>query len=178
MYNIVDKKWQIEKINKSFDIFKEIYNSKDFKFRNLGNFLERQANILKSEYKKTTLNKIKLKRGNIIMVDFGINLGSELSGIHFAIVLNNDDNYNVDNVTVIPLTSKPGYKRLKLGMILKRTVKNRKNTYALITQVTTISKKKIIGKKFGYFVDNITMKKIMKALIYFFTDWFYIFFAK
>ncbi len=38
------------------------------------------------------------------------------------------------------------------------------------TQVTTISKKKIIGKKFGYFVDNITMKKIMKALIYFFTD--------
>ena len=104
------------------------------------------------------------------MVDFGINLGSELSGIHFAIVLNNDDNYNVDNVTVIPLTSKPGYKRLKLGMILKRTVKNRKNTYALITQVTTISKKKIIGKKFGYFVDNITMKKIMKALIYFFTD--------
>ena len=122
MYNIEDKKRQIEKINKSFDIFKEIYNSKDFKFRNLGNFLERQANILKSEYKKTTLNKIKLKRGNIIMVDFGINLGSELSGIHFAIVLNNDDNYNVDNVTVIPLTSKPGYKRLKLGMILKRTV--------------------------------------------------------
>ena len=50
MYNIEDKKRQIEKINKSFDIFKEIYNSKDFKFRNLGNFLERQASILKSEY--------------------------------------------------------------------------------------------------------------------------------
>ena len=46
-------------------------------------------------------------------------MGSELSNTHFAIVLNSDDNNEVDNITVIPLTSKKGYKRLYIGNVLK-----------------------------------------------------------
>ena len=52
----------------------------------------------------------------------------------------------VDNITVLPLTSKEGYKRLYIGNILKATFKNENNSYALIAQVTTISKKKIINE--------------------------------
>ena len=49
---------------------------------------------------------LKFKRGKIIKINFDINIGSELSNIHFAIVLNNDDNNDVDSIAVLPLTSK------------------------------------------------------------------------
>ena len=40
------------------------------------------------------------------MINFGTNVGYELSGNHFAVVINQDDNYRNGVVTVIPLTSK------------------------------------------------------------------------
>ena len=56
--------------------------------------------------------------GQIIKVDFGINIGTELSHTHFAIVLNQDDTIKTDNITVLPLTSKNGYKRINLGNLI------------------------------------------------------------
>ncbi len=47
-------------------------------------------------------------RGSIVNINFGFNLGSELGGLHYAIVLQNSNRKN-PNITVIPLTSlKPG----------------------------------------------------------------------
>lgn len=102
-------------------IKQDIQNSKK-----IGNWLEKQSHIFKSESNNIILNKPNFKRGQIIKVDFGVNMGSELSNTHFAIVLNNDDNNNVDNITVIPLTSKTGYKRLYIGNVLKDFEKDKK----------------------------------------------------
>ena len=64
------------------------------------------------------------KRGTIIKVDFGVGLGSEMSQVHFAIVLNKYDNQNNNVLTVIPLTSKEKRFNLDLGpLILEKLVK-------------------------------------------------------
>ena len=108
----------------------------------------------------------------IIKVDFGVNMGSELSNTHFAIVLNNDDNNSVDNITVIPLTSKKGYKRLPIGNILKDFKDNdnyKEVGYALITQITTISKKKIFNTKVKSFCNKKTMDIINENIINYLT---------
>ena len=46
------------------------------------------------------------KRGDIIKVNLGFNIGNELGGLHYCIVLNKSDNPKNGTLTVIPLTSK------------------------------------------------------------------------
>ena len=111
-------------------------------------------------------------RGEIIKVDFGINIGSELSNIHFAIVLNSDDNNSVDNITVLPLSSKKGYKRICLGNLLKpfeNDSRYNKKSYALLTQITTISKKKIFNDNIRFCCNKEIMNKINEEIIAFLT---------
>ena len=130
--------------------------------------MEKESNIFMNEANNKKTNKPNFKRGEIIKVDFGVNVGSELSNTHFAIVLNNDDNVSVDNITVIPLTSKKGYKRLYLGKILtpfNQKDNYNKNTYALITQITTISKKKIFRDNVRCICSKEIMDKITDNII-------------
>lgn len=168
----VREKNQIKKIDESVKNYKYAYNSKNLKFTWLGNWLEKESAIFKNEANKKLNNKPNFKRGEIIKVDFGINVGSELSNIHFAIVLNSDDNNNVDNLTVLPLTSKSGYKRLYLGNLLnafKNDSRYNKDTYALITQITTISKNKIFEDDIRFRCDKKTMDAINNEIIDFLT---------
>ncbi len=52
-------------------------------------------------------SKIKIfKRGNIVKANLGFNIGSELGGLHYCIVLNKHDNFKNGTLNVIPLTSK------------------------------------------------------------------------
>lgn len=55
------------------------------------------------------------KRGAVVRADFGVNMGSEFCGIHFAIVLNKHDNYRNRTLTVLPLTSHDKNGRFPLG---------------------------------------------------------------
>ena len=48
------------------------------------------------------------KRGSIIQVDFGYRIGSELGGLHYAVVMNNLSHYNADVLLVVPLSSLHG----------------------------------------------------------------------
>lgn len=172
MKKAINEKTQIEKIDDSNINYKYAYNSKFIKFNWLGNWLEKQSTIFKSEANKKKNNKPNFKRGEIIKVDFGINIGSELSNTHFAIVLNSDDNNSVDNITVLPLTSKKGYKRLYLGNLLKsfkNDKKYNKDSYALITQITTISKNKIFKDNIRCYCDKNTMDIINKEIVDFLT---------
>lgn len=165
-------KTQIERIDESSKNYKDAYNSNFYKFKWLGNWLEKESTIFKNESKRKENNKPNFKRGEIIKVDFGINMGSELSNTHFAIVLNSDDNNNVDNITVLPLTSKSGYKRIFLGNLLKSFKNDKKydkNTYALITQITTISKNKIFRDKVRCYCNQNTMDIINEEIINFLT---------
>ena len=45
------------------------------------------------------------KRGNIIKVNLGFNVGNELGGLHYCVVINKNDNLNSGNLNVIPLSS-------------------------------------------------------------------------
>lgn len=164
---------QIEKIENSITNYKYAYKSNYNKFSNLGNWLEKESKIFKNEANNINNNKPNFKRGEIIKVDFGINIGSELSNTHFAIVLNNDDNTIVDNITVIPLSSKKGYKRIPVGKLLKpfskKDNKYDKETYALITQITTISKKKIFKDNIKCYCNKEILNEINNEIINYIT---------
>lgn len=45
------------------------------------------------------------KRGNIIKVNLGFNIGNELGGLHYCVVLNKHDNPQSGTLNVIPLSS-------------------------------------------------------------------------
>lgn len=164
-------KSQINKIENSCENYKYAHITNHPKFTKLGNWLEKESTIFKNEADNKINNKPNFKRGEIIKVDFGVNLGSELSNTHFAIVLNSDDNNNVDNLTVIPLTSKSGYKRIPLGNVLAPFDDNRynKNTYALITQITTISKNKVFKDNIRCYCSKDNLKKLNIEIINFLT---------
>ncbi|MDW4166516.1 type II toxin-antitoxin system PemK/MazF family toxin [Staphylococcus saprophyticus] len=94
----------IDETNKKY---KKMYDSGKDKFNSLPYWLRSHANLLDKELKgKIRPNYNQFKRGSIIYVDFGINIGSELSGGHFAIVLNHNDSKKSSTLNVIPLTSK------------------------------------------------------------------------
>lgn len=50
-------------------------------------------------------------RGDVIKVNLGFNIGSELGGLHYCIVLNKYDNTRNGTLNVIPLTSRKDDKR-------------------------------------------------------------------
>lgn len=73
---------------------------------------------------------------------------------------------------MLPLTSKPGYKRIYIGNVLKPFAKGNKynkNTYALITQITTISKKKIFADNIKCHCDKEILEKLNLEIIEFLT---------
>lgn len=45
------------------------------------------------------------KRGDIVYADFGFNIGAEYGGIHYAVVVEINNNKRNGNVLVVPLTS-------------------------------------------------------------------------
>jgi len=96
----------IDKIEEACEKYKKIQSTGIPKFVKLDEWLEKESNIFESETLKRNSTYPKFKRGEIIKVDFGINIGTELSHTHFAIVLNSDDTFLNDNITVIPITSK------------------------------------------------------------------------
>ena len=157
-----------DKIDTACTNFKKVHISGKQKFKKLDEWLEKESNIF---YKETKNKQQKYKRysyGQLIKVDFGINIGTELSNSHFAIVLNKDDTQRTDNITVLPLTSKKGYKRIKLGNLIKNissSPKYQKTTYGAIPQITTISKNRIIYTKINHYIcSQKTMDKINTAL--------------
>ncbi len=70
-------------------------------------------------------NPIKLKtyeRGDIIQVNLGFNIGSEMGGLHYCVVIDKKNNRNSPVVTVIPLSS-------------QKTEKINKNSISLGTEI-------------------------------------------
>lgn len=48
---------------------------------------------------------ISYSRGDIVKVNFGFNIGSELGGVHYAVVIDNKNNQSSDSITVVPMSS-------------------------------------------------------------------------
>lgn len=164
----------IDKIDDACTKFKQVRKSKIKKFTKLDDWLNKEATIFINETQPLKKNFPNFKRGEIIKVDFGVNIGTELSHTHFAIVLNNDDTNSNDNITVLPISSKNGYKRIALGKILKEAIPNTKKynlyCYGMITQIKTISKKRIFKEKIKYICNSEILDKIDKCIINYLTN--------
>ncbi|MBF9662425.1 type II toxin-antitoxin system PemK/MazF family toxin [Streptococcus pseudopneumoniae] len=96
---------QILKASKNFEKVHSTFKNNN-KFRFLPNWLEKESNLFLSETQNTSKSYNVLKRGSLIFVDFGINIGSELSNRHWAVVLNKKDSPKSRNLTVLPISSK------------------------------------------------------------------------
>lgn len=115
--DIMNKK--IEKAANTYDL---IYSkNKSGKFKYLPDWLLRQSNRFLQETLSGQVKYQKYKRGSIVFVNFGVNLGYELSGNHFAIVLDKDDNYKNGVVSVLPLSSKQKKHYVSLGPAILNT---------------------------------------------------------
>lgn len=155
------------KIDIACDNFKEVNNSTNLKFAKLDDWLLNESEFIKEETISKRKKYLKYKRGQVLKIDFGVNIGTELSHTHFAIVLNDDDTTLTDNITVIPLTSKNGYKRINLGNLVSKeynSIKYQNNTYAIITQIKTVSKKRVLENDNKLICSKNRLKKIDEAV--------------
>ena len=87
-----------------------------------------------------------LKRGDIVWVEFGVNVGNELSDIftrgHYALVWQID----LGNVVVIPLTSRNSYNSplcMNLGVIKGLNQEKRTESYLKLDAIRSVSKRRI-----------------------------------
>lgn len=84
--------------------------------------------------------KVLLKRGNVVWIDFGFNVGNEFGGMHPAIILKNFDN----ELFVLPISSKKPseYKKIEKEFndrkITKKEYEKQKNDIIEIVQIDKI----------------------------------------
>lgn len=71
----------------------------------ISKWIKDYVNYLKFEDVFDPQKNISYKRGNIVKVNLGFNLGSELGGVHYAIVIDNNNKHSSDTVTILPLSS-------------------------------------------------------------------------
>ena len=110
-------------LNSAFDNFKKVCMSNNKKFIHLDKWLYIESKIFESELKYKSKNHKIYKLGDIVKIEYGVNIGSEISNRHFGIVLTCNDNIKNKSIITIPLTSKPGKGKIMIGMpILKKYI--------------------------------------------------------
>lgn len=85
-------------------------------------WLRTYTNYIKNENFFEPLKQENYKRGNVVKVNLGFNIGNEEGGLHYAIVINNPDKSS-GLLNIVPLTSKKEnsklhYSEVSLGMSL------------------------------------------------------------
>ena len=165
---------EIDKIDIACKRYKILKNSGYEKFNTIDNWLEKESTIFQNELTNEDKTYKKLKRGQIIKADFGINIGSELCYTHFAIVLDKNDSIYSDNIMVLPITSKKGNNRINLGKILHEIYPNSLKynlfCYANITQIKSISKSRIFQDNKNYVCKNEILDKIDREVLKMYTN--------
>ena len=140
--NIVNytlKKYKIDKYNyeRLNDSLKEIID-KNYIFKD-GSYVFNSSNISYEET-ITIAKKVLFKRGNVVWVDFGFNIGNEFGGMHPAIILKGFDK----ELFVLPVSSKKPkeYKiieqELEDGKITIEESQKRKRMLTAIIQLDNI----------------------------------------
>ncbi|WFA10377.1 type II toxin-antitoxin system PemK/MazF family toxin [Tissierella sp. Yu-01] len=94
-------------------------------------WLNDYKNYLANEESFTPRKLVKYKRGSIIKVNLGFNLGNEQGGLHYCIVLNKNDTINTPLLNIIPLSSikdpskKIHYTNVNLGDEVYKSLKSK-----------------------------------------------------
>lgn len=82
-------------------------------------------NYIKDEKNFNPINLKTYERGDIIKVNLGFNIGSELGGLHYCVVIDKKNNRNSPVVTIIPLSSQKQDKINKNSIILGNDIYNK-----------------------------------------------------
>ncbi|MSS64616.1 type II toxin-antitoxin system PemK/MazF family toxin [Velocimicrobium porci] len=133
-------------------------------------WLEDYIKFLNYEKSFSPTSLKRYKRGEIIKVHLGYNIGSEEGGLHYAIVLDKENSIHSPVLTILPLTSlKPNrnINNLKKGEIyIGNEIYNKLNEKA--TKCYTYSNKKLEEVKAilsDLEKDNITSKKTLEEIV-------------
>lgn len=103
---IQNKKNAIKSLNKLLETYINASSEKRLKKANLISFwLKDYVRLIEFEDIFVPSKNIAYKRGNIVKINFGFNIGSEYGGLHYGVVLDNRNSHNSPVLTVIPLTS-------------------------------------------------------------------------
>lgn len=103
---ILHKKQAIRKVNDLLEMYINHPNEKFLKKANLLSYwLENFSDYIRTETSFNPQELISYKRGDVVKLNFGFNVGSEHGGLHYAIVLDNDNMLSSPVVTVVPLSS-------------------------------------------------------------------------
>ena len=71
----------------------------------ISKWIYQYANYVSFENKFSPHKLINYKRGDIVFVNFGFNVGAEFGGEHYAVVIDNNNDRNSSTITVVPLSS-------------------------------------------------------------------------
>lgn len=103
---IQNKKKAIRSINALLENYIKSDNEKLLKKANLlAYWIKAYTDYIKKENEFDPQKIISYKRGDVIKLNFGFNIGAEYGGLHYAVVLDNNNDHNSPLVTVIPLKS-------------------------------------------------------------------------
>lgn len=103
---IQNKKEAIKSLNRMLEIFINDSTGKHLKKAHLLSYwIKDYVRMINFEEHFEPTRNIAYKRGNIVKIQFGFNIGCEYGGLHYGVVLDNKNAHNSPVVTVIPLTS-------------------------------------------------------------------------
>lgn len=125
---IQNKKSAIKSMNKLLESYINSGDEHLLKKANLLSYwIKTFSDYVGFEEKFDSRKLINYSRGDVIRVNFGFNVGKELGGLHFAVVLDNDNKQSADVLTVVPLSSTDGRvvheRSVDLGMELYEKVR-------------------------------------------------------
>jgi hypothetical protein len=131
---IQNKKEAIKSLNKLLESFINDPSGNHLKKAHLISYwIKDYARMINFEEKFDPTKNIAYKRGNVIKLNFGFNVGSEYGGLHYGIVLDKKNSLNSPVLTIIPLTSVKEAKEVHknsvpLGNDLYKTLKLKYDT--------------------------------------------------
>ncbi len=124
--------------NKSSKLIKNIINSNYT--QNNGKYIFNNTNISVNDL-KMLMKYILFKRGNVVWIDFGFNVGNEFGGMHPAVILKNFDN----DLFVVPISSKKPSEYVKIeeklanNELSKKEYDNKKEAITEIVEIFNIN---------------------------------------
>ena len=131
---IANKKAAIKELNKLLERYINEPSGAHLKKANLISYwLKDYVRFINFEEQFDPKRNIAYKRGNIVKINFGFNIGSEYGGLHYGVVLDNHNAQSSPVLTVIPLTSVKDNKEIhnnnvELGNELYRLLKIKYDT--------------------------------------------------
>ena len=144
-------------ISKSNQFFNNEFNNKPEKktIAFISKWIPTYLDYISKEDNFLPEKKIEYKRGQVILVDYGVRLGKELGGKHYSVVLDAQNRKKEHILTVLPLKSvkqghiKNGFRKyeLPIGKIMDELIKDKNITLEKVKKIDLPQKIEKLKKK-------------------------------